>query len=322
VAESPQQVAEALEAWLRGRGTEATVDTRGRATVGLSQDTWFVDITSEEAAVEAVLRLPTPASGTRAILTQRAALQAVAGSVPAPRLLWHDDGADNPFSRPFLVMERVAGEVPVGWHELEEPRRTRLGEHAMDVLAALHRADPSPLAPPDRGTSAGPTELAWYRRRLERLAPLPAVLGAALWWLGRHEPPPPERTVLVHGDYRMGNMIVNDDRITGVLDWEMAAPGDPLADLTWCFIPLWELPGLDEPSLVRRYAQHRRAEIDEERFHWFRVLGYVRLAYYALAGTRAFDSGRSDDFRLAALRLQLPVHLDRLAATLVGEQVE
>jgi hypothetical protein len=51
------------------------------------------------------------------------------------------------------------------------------------------------------------------------------------------------------------------------------------------------------------------------------VLGYVRLAYYALAGTRAFDSGRSDDLRLAALRLQLPVHLDRLAATLAGEAV-
>ena len=55
---------------------------------------------------------------------------------------------------------------------------------------------------------------------------------------------------------------------------------------------------------------------------WRRVLGYVRLAYFALSGTRAFDGGRSDDLRLAALRLQLPVALDRLAATLAGEPVD
>ena len=61
--------------------------------------------------------------------------------------------------------------------------------------------------------------------------------------------------------------------------------------------------------------------VDPERFRWHRVLGYVRLAYYALSGTRAFDGGHSSDLRLAALRLQLPVHLDRLAATLAGEAV-
>ncbi len=49
--------------------------------------------------------------------------------------------------------------------------------------------------------------------------------------------------------------------------------------------------------------------------------GYVRLAYYALSGLHAFDRARSNDFRLAALRLQLPVHLDRLAATLAGEPI-
>ena len=321
MAESPQQIAAGLEEWLRARDVRAGVEISGRATVGLSQDTWFVKIDSGDGPVDAVVRLPTPASGTRAILVQRAALEAVAGRIPAPALLWSDDGEDNPFSRPFLVMERIAGDVPVGWHELPEPRRARVGEHAMEVLAALHEVDSSAMSSPNDKPSASPTELGWYRRRLERLEPLPAVLTGALWWLERHEPPPPDRSVLVHGDYRMGNLIVQGDRITGVLDWEMAAPGDPLADLAWCFIPLWAPPGVDEPALIRLYEEHTGDAVDEERFHWHRVLGYVRLAYYALAGTRAFDSRRSDDLRLAALRLQLPVHLDRLAATLAGEEV-
>ena len=131
------------------RGVDAEVSVDGRATVGLSQDTWFLTIERAAGSERAVLRLPTPASGTRAIITQRASLEAVAGRLPAPALLWHDDGEDNPFGRPFLVMGRVDGEVPVGWHDLPEPRRTRIGEHAMEVLAALHATDPGPLAAAD-----------------------------------------------------------------------------------------------------------------------------------------------------------------------------
>ena len=117
----------------------------------------------------------------------------------------------------------------------------------------------------------------------------------------------------------MGNLAVLGDRITGVLDWEMAAPGDPLADLSWCFIPVWQLPGVDDAGLMRRYAELAGVELDPERLRWQRVLGYVRLAYYVLSAASAFDASASDDLRLAALRLALPAHLDRLAATLAGE---
>ena len=235
----------------------------------------------------------------------------------APRVLWFDDGDENGFGRPFFVMERARGTVPVGWHVLPEPARTRLAEQAIEALALLHAVDPAPLAATQRG--AGPTELAWYLRRFERLEPLPPVLRAALWWLERHEPSP-AGPVLVHGDYRMGNMVVDADRITGVLDWEMASPGDPLADLAWCFIPVWELTGVDEPALTRLYAERTGTEVDGERLAWQRILGYARLVYYGLSGTRAFDAGHSDDLRLAALRLQLPVTLDRLAAALAGRR--
>jgi aminoglycoside phosphotransferase (APT) family kinase protein len=320
VAEPAPGVAQALEQWLCARGIEAQAEVTGRATVGLSQETWFVRIATGGGSRAAVLRLPTAASGPHAIRTQRVALEAVAGKVPAPALLWHDDGDDNPFSRPFIVMERIAGEVPVGWHEIAEPRRTLLAQAAIDVLSALHAIDPAPLNGPS-AAKGRPTEFDWYRRRLERFKPLPAVLEGARWWLDRHAPQRATREVLVHGDYRMGNLIVDDTSIRGVLDWEMAGAGDPMADLAWCFIPVWELPGVSEAPLVVRYAERSGIRVDEERLHWHRVLAYVRLAYYALAGSYAFDSGHSSDFRLAALRLQLPVHLDRLAATIAGEPV-
>lgn len=311
-------VGRGLAAWLRGRDVAATVDVLGRATVGLSQETWFVRITTETGDVDAVLRLPTAASGARAIVTQRTALQAVAGTgVPAPALLWFDYGDETPFSRPFIVMTRVTGTVPVGWHTVPEPARTRLAEQAIDALAALHRLDPAALGEPVTPAD----DLRRLERRLERVGPAPPIVAGALAWLARRVPDPPRLPTIVHGDFRMGNLVVDGDRLTGVLDWEMASPGDPLSDLAWCFIPVWELPGVDEQKLVRRYAEETGAAVGAERLHWHRALGYVRLAYYALAGTRAFDGGRSDDLRLAALRLQLPVTLDRLAATLAGDPV-
>jgi aminoglycoside phosphotransferase (APT) family kinase protein len=317
----PDPVAEGLRSWLAARDVEARVEVQARTTVGLSQETWLIRVTSADGPVDAVLRLPTPASGSRAVLTQRVALQAVAGlGLPVPALLWFDDGEDNAFERPFIVMERVRGEVPVGWHQVPEPARTRLGEEAIDVLAALHGVDPAPLAAHARGRTL-PSSLEWVKRRLDRVRPLPPVLDAALWWLERHAPPPPTRHVIAHGDYRMGNLIVRDDRIAAVLDWELAAPGDAASDLTWCFIAVWEPAGVDEEALLARYAERARTPLDPARIHWYRVLGYVRLAYYALSGARAFDSGASDDLRLAALRLHLPLHLDRLAGLLAGEAV-
>lgn len=314
-------VAAGLRDWLQRQGVEASVAVSDRATVGLSQETWFIRIDAGSGERDAVLRLPTLASGPQAILTQRAALQAVAGDVPAPALLWHDDTSENLFGSPFLVMERVDGQVPVGWREIGEAARGELAGDAIDVLAALHQTDPGALASAERGRGERPSDLDWYRRRLERFAPVPAVLTGALWWLERHRPEPAERQVLVHGDYRMGNMVIDGTRICAVLDWEMAGVGDPLADLAWCFIPVWEPSEVAEPALVERYAERTGAAVDADRLNWYRILGYIRLVYYALSGLHAFDRGRSDDFRLAALRLALPVHLDRLAATLAGDPV-
>lgn len=289
--------------------------TTGRATGGLSQETWFVDLVGD-TTVRAVLRLPTAASGARAISAQVATLRQVADTpVPAPRELWSgtpDDGLDG---RPFLLMSRVDGEVPVGWHVLPRARRDRLAEHATDVLADLHAVPPRG----DLHVDASPHPLMTLDglgRAMARLGAVPRPLEAALTWLDRHRPADPAGGVLVHGDYRMGNLVVGERRVRAVLDWELAAPGAREVDVVWCFLPVFEDPGVDEDALVERYARRAGVDLDPATVAWHRALAFVRLAYYSLSGTRAFDTGRSDDLRLAALRLRLPVTLDRLAAAM------
>ena len=61
----------------------------------------------------------------------------------------------------------------------------------------------------------------------------------ALQWLKRHRPPEPARLSLVHGDFRNGNLMVDDDGLRAVLDWEMAHLGDPMEDLGWICVNSW-----------------------------------------------------------------------------------
>ena len=320
MADRAAEVGRDLTAALTAQGIDADVTIGARATVGLSQETWFADVRADGRRRAVVVRLPTPSSGHRAIVTQHRALDAVAGAVPAPTVCWASDDDDNPFGHPFLVMERVDGRVPVGWHVIEPDERRQLAEQAIDVLARMHAIDPARMAAsPSSATPAD--ELRRYARRLERLAPLPSVLRFALDWLAERPPEPDGRGVIVHGDLRMGNLVVADGRIAAVLDWEMAGLGDPLTDLAWCFVPVWAPAGVDEPRLIARYEAATGRPIDRDRLRWFRVLAYVRLAFYALSGLRAFDAGHSDDLRLAALRWQLPVHLDRLTRTLREEPI-
>lgn len=300
-----------------------------RATGGLSQETWFGHLAVGAFERPAVLRLPTRSSGAKTIGVQRAALQAVAGTVPAPDVLAfsEEEGEDEDgIPRTWLIMERVVGDVPVGWHTIPtRAERIALAEQSMDVLADMHALDPPEALRPRRSADGSAADvspaadLAVLTRRLSRLDPLPVALLAALRWLEEHCPEPLERPVLVHGDYRMGNMIVSGGQIAAVLDWELATLGDPMADLSWCFIPIWDPAQLDQQPLFERYGMRRGEPVDADRVHWYTAFNFARLSYFALSGSRAFAMGASDDLRLAALGLEVPVRLDRLIKTIRRE---
>lgn len=306
-----------------------TLTLERRATGGLSQETWFGKLADDTGTTNVVLRLPTVSSGSKAIRIQRAALQAVAGKIPAPRVLRHSDEDAGPEAgvgrRPWLIMEQVDGEIPVGWHEIADPvRRGRLAMAAIEIMSKMHAIDPPddllPRAHAGARAEISPAvDLALLERRLARLEPLPTPLRVALLWLAEHTPVPRPEPVLIHGDFRMGNMVITGDQITGVLDWELATLGDPMADLSWCFIPIWELAEVDQDPMIMRYAELRGEPHDPERLKWYRVFNFARLVYFALSGSRAFATGSSDDLRLAALTLEIPVRLDRLMKTIRSE---
>jgi len=221
-------------------------------------------------------------------------------AVPVPRVYLLCEDPDV-IGAPFYLMERVDGTVyrnKSQTADMSADRARALSWALVDVLADLHAVDPVEVGLGDFGRPDGFMErqvarwgkqLAASRsREVPGIDALHSALGDAV--------PVAQRATIVHGDYRLDNAIVDaDDRIAAVLDWEMAALGDPLADVGLLCVYWTELdtmgggvlpsavggdtgfPGQDE--LVERYAQ--RSGLDVSALPWYVAFGYFKLAVIA-----------------------------------------
>lgn len=258
-------------------------------------------------------------------LPQAGALEACDGSdVPVPKLLWYSDDPSI-LGAPFLITDKVAGrELNPFVRDYGMPEGAALGEigtHFADALAALHSLPPERLALPDSGIDAltragGATQVEFWRGCRERWArrPYPLVALAEAWLL-RHSPEP-VRKVIVHGDYRVGNFLVCDTRITAILDWEMAHPGDPHEDLCWVLLPELRLRGLISPTdFLARYQARSGIEVQAEAMRYYGIFTLYKMAVINMGGTAGLESG-SKDLRMACLGFNVPMYLDHLGKAL------
>jgi aminoglycoside phosphotransferase (APT) family kinase protein len=245
--------------------------------------------------------------------------------LPSPRTPWFERDPAV-LERPFYVMERLPGDVPIpatradGTAPFDDAERAALGVDVVAALARLHaiewRGRFDFLGAPPPGRAAAARELARWEDRIRRSGlPVHPALAEALHWLRRNVPATEEIT-LVHGDYRLGNfLVVRDDgrpRLTGVLDWEMVHLGDPLEDVAWCASPLWRAgtpyaSGLATPEeLGARWAAASGHALDAERLRFYDVLAVVKMSAIMLTGIQAFRDGRTADLRMAIFDHQLP----------------
>jgi aminoglycoside phosphotransferase (APT) family kinase protein len=177
---------------------------------------------------------------------------------------------------PFFVMRYVPGRVIAdpslpGFTPAE---RTALYEDLVRVLAALHRVSPESVGLADFGRAGNyySRQISrWSRQYLESKTEEIPAMEALMEWLPANLPPSDETTI-VHGDYRIGNCILDptQPRIAAVLDWELSTLGHPLADLAYFCqsyhgeaVPGGSLVGVDlaakgipdERAVVQRYCE-------------------------------------------------------------------
>ena len=257
-----------------------------------------------------------------------------ASDVPMPELigLEMDPGS---LERPFYVMERVEGYVPVQWRPDDpvafptEEARYELGLEFVDVLARIHGvawAD-TPLAGtlpvPGSAEVAAHSQLDLWQDRYERdvLEEVPLLRHAFAW--ARANVSTSGHVVLVHGDYRLGNFMIRDGHIVAVFDWELAHLSDPIEDIAYSGLRLFRgrsprFSHLLEPAdYFARYWERTGLAVDAEVLRFWTVVGLIKAAVPHLAASRAFEDGRAGDLRLAAMGHQVG-HVLRHLATEIG----
>jgi aminoglycoside phosphotransferase (APT) family kinase protein len=277
-----------LTSWLRGRtggpveiGELTRPSESGMSSVSILFDaTWTAD--GQPVHAELVARIP-PNSNAFPVfpsydLRRQYDVMAAVGAgtaAPVPRLYWYEESSEA-LGAPFIVMERVAGRIPVdnppyvfgGWlYDATPDEQRELQDASVTTLAAIHALPDLAATFPELAAESGADALRnlvdaqrayyeWTRREDGLRIP---VIEETFAWLEAHWPAHPGETVLCWGDARPGNMIYDGFCPVAVLDWEMCSLGPREVDLAWMLFlhhffqdiaEIFELPGL--PEMFRR----------------------------------------------------------------------
>ncbi|HEU0318832.1 MAG TPA: phosphotransferase family protein, partial [Solirubrobacteraceae bacterium] len=240
------------------------------------------------------------------VAVERALLDAAgAAGVPVPAVVASGDGAHDGVGAAWLVVDRLEGET-IPRKILRDPEwgeaRHALTADCGRALAAIHGVDPGAVPGlPGRDPLADPLPY------LDLLGEVRPALELGARWLAAHRPDAGRR-VTVHGDFRLGNLLVGPEGLRGVLDWELAHAGDPAEDIGWLSAPAWRFGGPGEvggfgavPDLLAAYGAAGGETVDPEQVHWWQVYATVKWATICALQASAHLSGATRSVELAAI---------------------
>jgi aminoglycoside phosphotransferase (APT) family kinase protein len=311
-----------LEAFLDAHGLGSGPLEATRIGDGASNLTYLVERDGARIVLRRPPPPPLPPSAHDMVREARVQIGLARAGVKVPRILavCEDEGV---IGLPFYVMEEIDGvvvcdELPAA---LSGPQdRARLGAEMVDALVELHAVDWQACGLEGIGKPSG-----YLERQLKLWTKLWDINAtrelAACHALGRRllaAMPETAETTVVHGDYRLGNVMVAADppaRVAAILDWEMATLGDPLADLGY-FVVSWSEPGATEhplllspvtaqpgfatrDELAARYAE--RTGRDVSRLDWYQAFALWKASVFCEAIYGRYLRNEREDSWAAAL---------------------
>jgi len=288
----------------------AEVSDLVRLSGGASRETWLFRAekagTTRDAGSFILQRSTVSATATdkNFDLEAQVLTAAAKAGVRVPELLAHST-TDEPLGRPFLLSSHVEGESIA-----RKIQRDARFQHARERFAAdcgrelglIHSIDVEAV-----GAIEPEDQLDRYRLVLHELGRPHPTFELAIRWLDtyRPEPAPPS---LVHGDFRLGNLLVDDGGITAVLDWELAHLGDPMEDLGWLCTKAWRFGGAlpvggigQMDDLIGAYETASGRGVDLSAVHWWQVLGSLKWGIICIAQAARHLTGVTRSHELAAI---------------------
>lgn len=296
-------------------GPNAKVAGLQRLSGGANQATYRLDIAGIDAPQRLALRLAgaeaqsSNLSGLNLDTEARLMQLARSGQVPSPEVVHRlrpEDGLGSGF-----LMHWLEGET-LGQRIVREPRfgqlREGLAYRCGEVLAAIHALDPSSVgleADLPRLSPEAYVRQIWSSYQALN-CPQPMIDYTARWLL--EHLPPEHRMGLVHNDFRNGNLMVDEQDLLAVLDWELAHIGDPIRDLGWICTNSWRFGAVDLPvggfghreDLLAGYAAGGGGRVDPEHLHFWEVFGSFWWAVGCLSMAQS-KTGQALDIERAAI---------------------
>ncbi|MGP0032847.1 MAG: phosphotransferase family protein [Acidimicrobiales bacterium] len=246
---------------------------------------WFVDVDRDGELVACYARMQRPEypDGGAALRREYEVLGALhEAGVRVPEVYAF---SDDPLG---ILMERLPGDGD--YQLITDPGRRRLLDHQfLEELVKVHQADVGPFVTLGVPLPSSPAEYvtldldrwdAIYRAMTKRPVPL---LEFTSRWLRRHIPPPPAQPVVVQGDTGPGQYMFEADRMTGIIDWELAHIGDPMLDLALIRGRDFYNPGADLGDWFRTYENLGGATIDWPKLSYYTVKA-MAITPLSLAG--------------------------------------
>lgn len=297
---------------------------------GASSEVWAFDLATDDGIMPLVLRRQ-PAQqrfsspGPMTLSTEAQVMRAAKNAgVPVPHVLFElpeDLQAGEGFA-----MERIEGET-IGGRILKLPElaaaRGAMTQQCGEILATLHKADVGSVQLDLE--NVGPQEaLAALEQRYRDTGQARPVFEYALRWLADNLPDD-DRRVLLHGDFRNGNLIVGPQGIRAVLDWELAQVGPPAYDLGWLCVNSWRFQNPHLPvggfgsreELLAAYQAEGGAVFGLEELHAWEVFQTMHWGVICAGAGKSFEDGnrsveggviarRASETEFDLLRLLMP----------------
>jgi aminoglycoside phosphotransferase (APT) family kinase protein len=304
---------EAVAAKIAGPSARATAIRR--LSGGASQEIWSFDIETGDASRGYILRrapggvqLSTSAQSI-GLATEAAVINAAQKAGAATPVVSHVCDASDGLGAAY-VMERLSGETiarKILRDETFARARPVLAAQCGAALARIHATPAETL--PDLPYSGAREQLDRYEEVYRSFDTPRPIFDLAFKHL-RDRAPEPHAPTLVHGDFRLGNIMVGPEGLVAALDWEITHIGDPTEDLSWVCMPSWRFGQMDKPvggfgelaDLLKGYRDAGGdAGIDEAAVRWWTIFGSLKWGCMCLTMFRAFESGADASVERAAI---------------------
>jgi aminoglycoside phosphotransferase (APT) family kinase protein len=289
-----------LEEGLRSVMNTASVSHLRRLSGGASRETWRFNADGSDYVLQRV-RKGTVGGLHGEPLVLAAAHQA---GVPTPELVV--DGSDRTeLELPFMIVRAVEGET-IARKILRDAEfadaRTVLTSQLGAAAAQLHSLNPAFIP----GLIVE-DQIDRYQTALNVLGEPHPVFEAAFRWLSLNQPST-SRQVVVHGDYRLGNIMVNQSGLAAILDWELAHIGDPMEDLGWLCVRAWRFGGAHPVAGIGTYEELFDAYESESGYRpdfdvvrWWEILGTLKWGIICISQAATHLNGLVRSHELAAI---------------------